>query len=1054
MKTPQSHFAFFAYFASLIVLLFCCDRASGQGESADPLARTRDILTSEEIVLVWSQGPVSTARQKIYDLSLQGNVFQLDPKPAQTEGEIAGNKKLAVAAGNFSGGPYKHFVTAWAGPGDSIKIAVPWIDADSLSWADASRLTVPGPLKSVSGSINTKIHLVAGDFFGDNRDEFVLGYEGADTAIHLQVFSFDSGSLDPQAMGEIHDQRIFLASSPLLDNWDIAAGDFDGDGRDEIALALVTPAPAASWDMTVAIYSIDDLGNPVAQGSAVVFPKPAYTVGELNVVVTAGDFDIYADDEIALGFCFYQGDQPGNDTYLYLVDVQDGLNALAFNDGRRAALNAVSVNQIEPLSIASGDMDGLGRDEIAFGIGSNVNIYAVNDTLLPLFQDQLSGFTDNSDINRYSDDYLAVGDMDRDGEAEIVVVKNIYIRDNNETQRFEVKVYAMLDSSLTQFTLKTSALNDEPTPDGSEGLIRHYAVAMGDFKGDRLRIGDPVHYRKTGVQHITVVVNSPPVHYDVFEPDTTRHDLSGCYPGQACGFSSTYIQTSTAETTVTEEVHDDWGVDATLGAGGEIYGVKLEAKLTASYGEGFARVAGSTSSYKISIGRLAAGDDWVYAMVVDYDLYEYPVYDSLDPVPIGYVLAVIAGQAQPIWIEAKDDPVIGNSFRPNHEVGNVLSYENTTSDQLDKLIIEMDDQTIGGTGSSFDELEISDFALNSVETSWNVGVEVSASAEFGIQIEGKAKYTQKNISTIKTNVGESLTVRGDFGHLASAYSVTGSYHVVPYAYWAKNGALVLDYKVPPFPLDPGSFWNTRYGGKSDLAFNLPWRLDPEKGLPLPGVDSSYRRRSHDVTISRKDPNPGDTMTVGARFRNFGLQDIASPVTVRFFKGDPDAGGEQIGEVIDSGGIAARGSRSVYFTWIPPIGTPRTTRIYAVLDPDNTFPGEIHENNNAGWTTLSDYAIITDVPEVGELPSSFRLYEAYPNPFNPSSTIRYDLPRIARVTLKVYNVLGQEIATLVDELQAAGRRETVFDGAGLPSGVYFYRLQAGEFAGVKKFMLVK
>jgi len=88
------------------------------------------------------------------------------------------------------------------------------------------------------------------------------------------------------------------------------------------------------------------------------------------------------------------------------------------------------------------------------------------------------------------------------------------------------------------------------------------------------------------------------------------------------------------------------------------------------------------------------------------------------------------------------------------------------------------------------------------------------------------------------------------------------------------------------------------------------------------------------------------------------------------------------------------------------------------------------------------------------PDRFTLFENFPNPFNPTSVIRYALPTDARVTLKVYNVLGQEVETLVDGVQSAGFKQATFDASNLPSGVYFYRLQAGNSSAVKKMLLAK
>jgi type IX secretion system substrate protein len=88
------------------------------------------------------------------------------------------------------------------------------------------------------------------------------------------------------------------------------------------------------------------------------------------------------------------------------------------------------------------------------------------------------------------------------------------------------------------------------------------------------------------------------------------------------------------------------------------------------------------------------------------------------------------------------------------------------------------------------------------------------------------------------------------------------------------------------------------------------------------------------------------------------------------------------------------------------------------------------------------------------PVAYRLFQNYPNPFNPATQIRYALPERAHVSLKVYNLLGQEMATLVNQDQAAGNYIALFEANKLPSGVYFYKLQAGKFLDVKKALLIR
>ena len=102
---------------------------------------------------------------------------------------------------------------------------------------------------------------------------------------------------------------------------------------------------------------------------------------------------------------------------------------------------------------------------------------------------------------------------------------------------------------------------------------------------------------------------------------------------------------------------------------------------------------------------------------------------------------------------------------------------------------------------------------------------------------------------------------------------------------------------------------------------------------------------------------------------------------------------------------------------------------------------------------------TSVEEESASPESFVLHQNYPNPFNPSTIIKYSVPDVgtrhtSSVQLKVYDILGKEVATLVNKQQAPGNYSVVFNGFSLPSGLYMYKLQAGNFSAVKKMMLLK
>jgi hypothetical protein len=87
-------------------------------------------------------------------------------------------------------------------------------------------------------------------------------------------------------------------------------------------------------------------------------------------------------------------------------------------------------------------------------------------------------------------------------------------------------------------------------------------------------------------------------------------------------------------------------------------------------------------------------------------------------------------------------------------------------------------------------------------------------------------------------------------------------------------------------------------------------------------------------------------------------------------------------------------------------------------------------------------------------SDYRLNQNYPNPFNPSTVISYNLKQAGPVTLQIYNYLGELVATLANGIQAAGNHKITFNAAALNSGLYFYRLQTGNFAETRKMMLIK
>ena len=177
------------------------------------------------------------------------------------------------------------------------------------------------------------------------------------------------------------------------------------------------------------------------------------------------------------------------------------------------------------------------------------------------------------------------------------------------------------------------------------------------------------------------------------------------------------------------------------------------------------------------------------------------------------------------------------------------------------------------------------------------------------------------------------------------------------------------------------------------------------------------------------------------------------------------------------GTAAGASQDTTYMWISPdpeMGepTPATAAAYTYLKFDPGFDrmrielgGTVGTGLNASFDELrmgtsfadvsaSSGVVPTGVPLAKNIPTKFEAYQNYPNPFNPSTTISYTLKKVGMVTLKVYDLLGREVAILVNNIQNAGPHQVVFSGNHLTSGVYFYRLENAGFAVTKKMLLLK
>jgi hypothetical protein len=140
------------------------------------------------------------------------------------------------------------------------------------------------------------------------------------------------------------------------------------------------------------------------------------------------------------------------------------------------------------------------------------------------------------------------------------------------------------------------------------------------------------------------------------------------------------------------------------------------------------------------------------------------------------------------------------------------------------------------------------------------------------------------------------------------------------------------------------------------------------------------------------------------------------------------------------------------SWIPTDipGRGRGRGWYSIYDS----AGNNYRYQGCNFTLLYKVIVTGVTNEDGNIVATYSLSQNYPNPFNPTTKIQFSIPQSSRVVIKVFDILGNEIETLVNEEKSIGTYKIYWNAANLPSGVYFYRLQAGDFVQTKKMILIK
>lgn len=1036
----------------------------------DPFHWTEPIsVESNDIFLQWL-APDGESYQKIYHYRIDSsNSLPHDSlvseTPRHSDGRQFGGSYTDAASGRFNTDPYDDIVSIGKvnilstpegdGGYTGINIMLPQLDTTEAMWNTVVQ-------DSIVTNPQDRIYVKTLDTDGDSLDEFIVAYVDTADSVHFNLYDVNS-SLEPTLLSSFSDTKLVNAYGFQFIRYVIETGDFNGDGTDELMLvAAVVPPPSGSVRLNVQTYDFES-NQFIAKGDTVIDVPRLSTLEDFNMSITAGQFTSDSKDEIALATI--RSSETQYFMYSYLLDVSENLQTITIGPRHRITPDA-SVDLYTQLDGAAGDLNNDGRDEMVLSNGMRIYVLTGDDNLTLTDKVTTPAASGGPDDYTQSYNFLKVRDVNQDSREDIIIVRHFV--DNQFADGFFVAMITVSEE-LDEAHSIGRLFGDEP----QFGNYLPYTIAVGNFDGYDFTIGQPAHSIRSNIVQPIVVLNAPPIHFDKFGEDI--FDINSCYNGGDCDFIATYTKTTTTSVEVSTKVHSDWGISAGISASGSVsaepMGVGVSTNyqfhLLGKYGKEFSRDSTNVSTVSISVAVDAEEDDQIYTTITDYDVWEYPVYHGNETSPRRVFLTLVPRSTRGRWFPSKSWSAL--DYISDHEVGNILSYQAYDTLDHNPNVAQTvrtnygDDSFVLGSNTSYDwSLTMTDFQSSQADTSREIGVDLGANfPPYAYNFD----YTNTKMSTHKVSVTDEINIDVHLGSINQSFGET-RYTVTPYAYWGTSGALIVDYAANPelaAPNFPPTWWQEKYENASDPAFILPWRLDPEKGFGI--SEEAKRFQTNDIYFTPKNPSPGDTLTITTQVRNFSLESTPQPVSVKFYIGDPDSGGTPLigvngtNTVTTDGPISARKKTQVSLQWILPNNLPSYPRIYAILDEEDNIP-EIHSTNNKGFNVLGQPAVPTNLEEEPvAVPDNVVLYQSYPNPFNPSATIRYSLSKQSPVNLTIYDLQGRVVKILVNDLQIAGVYQKSWKGrndAGeiVSSGVYFYRLQAGEFVNVKKMVFVK
>ena len=636
------------------------------------------------------------------------------------------------------------------------------------AWSHVVSVTKSSPAvyQSPEWMVSSLVMIKGGNLDSDPEQEFVIAYWAEDQMIQIYAFNVDK-DYNITEIGSIRDQIISASGNINLCEddmfiFDIECADLNGDGIDEILLSGRKDKDPSGYEIFANLYSYNEgLGKLEAKLKNIVFEQtnPDFDIANFNL--ESGNFHSRDMKTAVIGIYEFEKEVYGNAASKTFVsnilipvkinpdldEMTTGTHIYQRND---SIPNDCYYQRISTLQAEDFNNDGLDELVSAYAYEYQLPTLKIYTGNVPL------GFSLFADLDKVAENFsgsITVGNIYKD--TGMVKPKELLINVNKEgSWGHASNLYQLNLQSNGSF--KDIVLLKENCSQyldlGKTGIL-----LTGNIDND-IRIGKPKRHSVTDILQPLVILNAPPIHFDVFDGEC--YDVCRSYNENQSVFNARYVKENQQSTEVTTEFNRDRSSGSASG-GLSYWGVTVSASLAQTYGEKFSKVDGTARTVTVGVAIDATVDDQIYATVMEYDIWEYPVYAN-DLIQ-DHVLVVEPKIVKNAWFDSKSWK--GYSYIPNHEVGNILSYRRYPMLSDNPLMTEkikgdygLETSFLISGNSSYDWfLSFSDFtesqATTTKEFSRDWGVSVSGWG-CGFSLDGS--YNKENIETQRTTIENNI----------------------------------------------------------------------------------------------------------------------------------------------------------------------------------------------------------------------------------------------------------------------------------------------------------